>query len=222
MIGFDEYYLRSEVSNSDLSKLKDYFMPKSYIMDSTAAYRFGNLIDAMVTESHRVDNYRMRVDNEQFLASEWDLALEMKKAFFRDPMCQQLHKLCSGQAIKAGPITLNHRGIEFTLPMRCKYDLWSDALNWGGDLKSTTATTQKQFEEACYYFDYDRQRANYMRQSGAKKDVLIGISKVNLQIFKIHITEDTPFYKSGKEKFEYWAFKYWTLFGDINLNNQAA
>jgi hypothetical protein len=222
MIGFDEYYSRSEVSNSDLSALKNYFMPKDFVMDATAAYRFGNLIDAMITEAHRVDHYRMRVDNEQFNPEEWNKALKMKEAFMKDPECIRLHKLCSGQAVKVREVEIDYDGFKFTLPMRCKYDLWSDQLNWGGDLKSTTATTQAQFEAACNYFDYDRQRAVYMTLSGATRDVLIGVSKVNYKVFKIYINQESEFYLSGMQKFKELAFRYWMLFGDVKqLSNHA-
>jgi len=217
MIGQDSYYSRPEVSNSDLSALKNYFMPKDYVMDVTAAYRFGNLIDAMITEAHRCDHYNLRVDGEQFSRTEWAHAAEMRKAFLKDPFAQQIMKVCSGQAVKAGIVQLDYEGIFFELMMRCKYDLWADALRYGGDIKSTTATTQKQFEEACRHFDYDRQRAVYMNLSGAEKDVLIGISKVNLKVFKLFIDRKSEFYLSGMQKFRELAFKYWTLFGDVTM-----
>jgi hypothetical protein len=217
MIGQDSYYSRPEVSNSDLSALKNYFMPKDYVMDVTAAYRFGNLIDAMITEAHRCDHYNLRVDGEQFSYTEWAHAGEMRKAFLKDPFAQQIMKVCSGQAVKHGIVKLDYEGIFFELFMRCKYDLWADVLRYGGDIKSTTATTQKQFEEACRHFDYDRQRAVYMTLSGAQKDVLIGISKVNLKVFKLFIDRKSEFYLSGMQKFRELAFKYWTLFGDVTM-----
>lgn len=220
MIGVDSYYSRPEVSNSDLSALKNYFMPKDYVMDATAAYRFGNLIDAMITEAHRCDHYNLRVDGEQFLQHEWEHAGIMRKEFLKDPLAAQMLKIASGQCVKSGIVKLDFEGIFFELLMRCKYDLWSDALRYGGDIKSTTATTQKQFEEACYHFDYDRQRAVYMTLSGAKKDVIIGISKVNFKVFKLYINTETEFYKSGMGKFRELAFKYWTLFGDVKMEDK--
>jgi hypothetical protein len=217
MIGQDPYYSRPEVSNSDLSALKNYFMPKDYVMDVTAAYRFGNLIDSLITEAHRCDHYNLRVDGEQFSYTEWAHASEMRKAFLKDPFAQQIMKVCSGQAVKTGIVKLDYEGIFFELMMRCKYDLWADVLRYGGDIKSTTATTQKQFEEACRHFDYDRQRAVYMTLSGAQKDVLIGISKVNLKVFKLFIDRKSEFYLSGMQKFRELGFKYWTLFGDVTM-----
>jgi hypothetical protein len=142
---------------------------------------------------------------------------EMRKAFLKDPFAQQIMKVCSGQAVKHGIVKLDYEGIFFELFMRCKYDLWADVLRYGGDIKSTTATTQKQFEDACYHFDYDRQRAVYMNLSGAEKDVLIGISKVNLKVFKLFIDRKSEFYLSGMQKFRELGFKYWTLFGDVTM-----
>lgn len=85
-------------------------------------------------------------------------------------------------------------------------------VNWGGDLKSTTATTQKQFEEAVRYFDYDRQRAWYMDIAGSNQDVLIGVSKENFRVFKVPIRRDDDLYKSGFQKYNELAFKWWALF----------
>jgi hypothetical protein len=112
MIGQDPYYSRPEVSNSDLSALKNYFMPKDYVMDVTAAYRFGNLIDSLITEAHRCDHYNLRVDGEQFSYTEWAHASEMRKAFLKDPFAQQIMKVCSGQAVKTGIVKLDYEGID--------------------------------------------------------------------------------------------------------------
>lgn len=212
MIGSDPYYSRSEVSNSDLSALENYFLPKDYVIDLTTAYREGNLVDAMITETHRVDHYSLKVDDEQFSRGEWEQAKRLRDSFLKDPFCKQIHSLCSGQAVKVKEVELEYCGIRFTIPMRCKYDLWSDSLNWGGDIKSTAATTQEQFETACRHFKYTRQRAVYMTISGAEKDVLIGISKKNYKIFKIAIDRNSEFFKIGMEQFTEIAFRYWTLF----------
>lgn len=216
MIGQDAYYGRPEVSNSDLSALENYFMPKDYVMDATAAYRFGNLIDAMVTESHRCDHYNRRVDGEQFTAEEWAQATQMLNAFRKDAECMNLLKMSTGQnvMIRRGQ-QFEYQGIPFELDVRCKWDGFMPHMKWGWDLKSTTATTQKQFEEACRHFKYTRQRAWYMDIAGSDRDMLIGISKKNFQVFKIRIRRDDDFYLTGKAQYSEWAFRYWTLFGNL-------
>lgn len=219
MIGNDPYYGRPEVSNSDLSELKKYFSPPSYAMDLEDAYRFGNLVDAMITEPERVDHLKKQVDGVQFKDDEWNLSYDMLKAFRNDPICAQYLKMASGQSVFTNPdFKITFDGFEFSLPVRCKYDLWFEIIKSGSDIKSTAATTQKQFEDACKYFDYDRQRAWYMDITGAKQDMLIGISKKNKKIFKLPITRDSNFYKEGKEKYQELAFKYWMLFDGFKLN----
>jgi len=210
----DPYFGRLEVSNSDLHDL-DRMLRGSYDdRDPTNAYKFGTLIDAIITEPETVDYYKRTCHGEQYTVEEFEQAKKMRDAFRRDPIAKQLLPLCDFQKICIGPVSLKYETIEFELYMRCKYDLWMRSLNYGGDIKSTTATTQAQFEAACKYFHYDQQRAVYMTQSGAKHDVLIGISKVNFKVFKLFINKGDAFYNSGMEKFTDIAFKWWTLFGN--------
>ena len=86
-------------------------------------------------------------------------------------------------------------------------------MKMGGDIKSTTATTQEQFEAAITHFDYHRQRAFYMTLSGHPRDVVIGISKKNFKVFKVFIKRGDPLFEKGMEEFRMLAYKYFTLFG---------
>ena len=211
MIGFDSYYGRKEVSNSDLSELDKYFRPLSEVFNIEAAYRFGNLIDAMITEPHRCDHIRMKVDDEQFSEEDWTKSKLMLNAFRKNEFCRSVLKIAKGQSVFINPsLEINYEGMSFTLPMRCKYDLWSGS--FGVDVKSTTATSQQQFEDACHHFGYLRQRAVYMELSGANKDMLIGISKTNFKIFTIAINRGDYKHKLGYQQFSELAFKWWYLF----------
>jgi hypothetical protein len=223
MIGADPYYGRQEISNSDLSELRKYFLPSSVVYDLQQAYRFGNLVDALITEPWRCDHLRMRVDDEQFTSEEWNKATKMLSVFRKHPLCAQMLKMASGQAVKSHPeFAINYEGIDFTLPVRAKYDLWMEKLKYGGDIKSTVCTSQNQFIDSLSYFDYDRQRAWYMDISGAEKDVLIGISKVNFQVFVVTIDRNHWIYKQGKEKYQELAFRWYYLFSDNILKTIAA
>ena len=51
----DEYYNRTEVSNSDLTALRDLLHPRMQFGDREAAFRFGTLVDAIITEPTRVN-----------------------------------------------------------------------------------------------------------------------------------------------------------------------
>ena len=76
----DTYYSRSEVSNSDLTELKNILHPRMQFGDKEAAFRFGSLVDAIITEPARVDYYRLTVDDEQYTEDEFRHAQEMQKA----------------------------------------------------------------------------------------------------------------------------------------------
>ncbi len=210
------YYGRHEVSNSDLSELKLKFSTRDYVIDCAEAYKFGRLIDAMITEPEIIDYFNLTIGDDQYSNEDFENAKAMKKAFVKDPFCKSLMSQSTGQDVFSDPsFSIEYSGFEFQLPVRCKYDLWSSLLMWGGDIKSTTAKTQKEFEAAVDYFDYDRQRAWYMDITKSKKDVLIGISKVNKKIFKVPIDHDSKWYKSGKQKYQSLSFKWWALYSNF-------
>ncbi|MDR3271931.1 MAG: PD-(D/E)XK nuclease-like domain-containing protein [Flavobacteriaceae bacterium] len=207
----DAYYQRNEVSNSDLSWLKKQ-MYGDDTPDPTEAYKFGTLVDALLTEFHKVDLFKKQVDGVQYKDEDWEAGLAMKKAFEKDAFCQNLLAQSSTQEVMSKMREFEFDTLKFSLNVRCKWDLFMDRLGWGGDIKSTAAATQKQFEDAVKYFDYDRQRAWYMDIAGSNQDILIGISKKNFKIFKVPIKRGGELYNSGKEKYSFLAFQWWTLF----------
>ncbi|MDR1343895.1 MAG: PD-(D/E)XK nuclease-like domain-containing protein [Tannerellaceae bacterium] len=209
-----DYYKLPEVSNSDLSWLKNQLYPKETVSDPTEAYAFGSLIDAMLTEPDRVDYFKRTLDGKRIKKELFENAVKMKQAFRRDDFCSDLTTHSDGQKISiVHDKEYSYKGFPFVLNVRCKWDIWREDWGWGGDIKSTTAKTQKEFEAASLYFDYDRQRAFYMDLQGSKRDVLIGISKVNHRIFKIFINRESEFYKQGRDKYLALAFKWYLLFG---------
>jgi len=138
----DNYYLRGEVSNSDLSSLEKYFNPDKYQVDPTDAYRFGNLIDALITETDKVDFFKKTVSDypdKPFTAEQWETALKMRAAFKKDSTCSQLLSASECQKKFFETVNLKWGSVRFSLRMRCKFDLWSNMLGWGGDIKSTRA-----------------------------------------------------------------------------------
>lgn len=202
------------VSNSDLTELQKYWEPENIWIDKEKAYRFGNLIDAIITEPERVNYYLHRVDDVQYTPEEFLQAEEMRKAFYKDAFCVSMVKQCSFQRISYRPdFQIEHEGFSFTLPAKCKWDLFCESIDLSGDIKSTAATTQKQFIEACHHFDYFRSRAWYMDLEGRNNDILIGISKKNNQIFKIPIKRGGDLYNLGKRQYQELSHQWWSLFG---------
>jgi hypothetical protein len=208
------YFERNEVSNSDLSWLNSYWKPEMDEVVKQKAYKFGSLIDAIITEPETVDYFKYKVGQVQYSKEDFDKGNEMKKAFVKDELAKSILTQSETQKVMITNRKFSFDEIEFNLNVRCKWDLWMPKLGWGGDLKSTTATTQKQFEEAVRFFDYDRQRAWYMDIAGSNQDLLIGVSKVNHKVFKVPIRRDDELYKSGLKKYNELAFKWWVLFED--------
>ena len=208
----DAYYSRTEVSNSDLSLLKQQ-LSAQISADPTQAFRFGSLLDALITEPDKLELQHQDPQEEPFTEEDIDRAHQMRRAFMRDELCRKMYLSSSFQKVMISQGKVFDYGPGFTLDVRCKWDLWMETLAWGADIKSTTATTEKQFREAVSYFDYDRQRYYYMNIAGSKKDLLIGISKVNYQVFKIPISWGDDLWVSGRDKTNELAFKYWLMFG---------
>ena len=213
----DNYRAFPAVSNSDLSWLEKYWMPQYQVFDLEQAYKFGTLIDAMITEPNRVNYFTRQVDEEYYTADDFARAEEMKKAFYKDEFCRQIVKQCSFQRISYQPtFAIQYGSFQFQVAAKAKWDLFCESFDLGGDIKSTICTTQKQCEEAVRYFNYDRSRAWYMDLEGRSNDILIFISKVNYKIFKIPVKRDGDLYRAGRAKYEELAFKWWYLFSDIN------
>ncbi|WP_088656230.1 PD-(D/E)XK nuclease-like domain-containing protein [Geofilum rhodophaeum] len=210
----DPYYGRSEVSNSDLSWLKNQLHPRD-MPDPTNAYKFGTLIDCMLTEPHKVNYSLLQCDGEQYTSEEFETASEMRKAFLKDDFCRQLLEHSTPQMVMVKNQQFEVDGFKYMLPIRSKWDIWMQLFKWGADIKSTTAKTQKQFIDAIYHFDHDRQRAFYMTNGDSKQDMLIGISKYNFEIFKVPITRADGMFKSGMNKVNDLTFKWWQLFGEL-------
>jgi hypothetical protein len=210
----DSYYNRSEVSNSDLTELKNILHPRMELGDKDKNFRFGNLVDAVITEPSRVDYYRLTVDDEQYSEEEFRHAQEMQKVLRmearRDPFLAKVLDIAEPQRIMVNKAQqFEYCGFPFSLDTRCKWDWWLGA--YGGDFKTTSASTQQQFEAAVDFFDWDRSRAWYMDIALSDRDFIYAVSKKNFKVFKKFITRGDKVYSQGREKYEELAFQYWCL-----------
>lgn len=212
----NSYFGRKEISNSDLTDLDHYLNPRPQYGDIQQAFKFGTLLDAIITEADRVDYFRLSVDDVLYTKEDFEVAKEMLKSIRKEAQGDPFLKAVLEHA-HTQEISVRHDqrffygGFEYTLDTRCKWDWFFNYMNFGGDLKSTACETQKQFEEACRHFDYDRSRAWYMDIVGSHKDFIYGVSKKNFKVFKIFINRNDQFYNDGFEKYSDLAFKYWML-----------
>ena len=213
----DTYYQRSEVSNSDLTSLKNLLHPVPMPEEvRLRAFRFGTLVDAIITEPARVDHFLLTVDGEPYDEEDFRLASEMNRSLHaaarKDPFLDAVLKSAETQTFmtrQAQPFTYGE--LPFTLDTRCKWDWWLPDAHFGGDLKTTAAATQKEFEACIDFFDWDRSRAWYMDIAGSHRDFIYAISKKNCNVFKAFIERDDRIYRRGREKYEELAFQYWCL-----------
>lgn len=213
----DSYYLRTEVSNSDLTELKNYLYPRTQYGDKEKAFKFGTLVDALITENERVHYSKRMVDDVTYSREDFELGLAMREALRKEARKDEfLRAILSNSDTQKFMVNKSQRflygNFEYTLDTRCKWDWWLPDFGFGGDLKTTFAESQNQFNEAIDFFDWDRSRAWYMDIAGSQQDFIYAISKKNLKIFKAFIRRDNDTYKRGKEKYDELAFKWWMLF----------
>lgn len=200
-----DYFDLPDVSNSDLTYLQ-YELSGRELPDLTDAFELGTLVDAMITEPERVSHIRQTLDgnSQRFFKK----ALAMTKAFRNDALANTLIKGCEFQKVSRKQRLFTWNDVEFWLPCRCKWDFFGHV---SGDIKTTAATTQKQFVAACEYFGYFRSRAWYMDIEETERDVLIGISKVNHKVFYVKINRGDERHTQGVREYTDLALKYWAL-----------
>jgi hypothetical protein len=212
----DPYYGREEVSNSDLTWLKKYFMPKAQVIDLETAFRFGTLIDCMITEKDRVNYFNLTCAGAQYSKEEFEQAEEMKKSFYRDEFCRKLAAQACMQKVSIKPKhPVSWQGFDFCLDKRGKWDLFVEGVDMSGEIKSTACTSQKQFEESISYFDYHRQGAWYLDLEGRSNHMIIGISKkYPYKVFKVPFTRGSDLFNKGLSAYQELSFKWFTLFNN--------
>lgn len=212
----ENYYEFCEVSNSDLTELKNLLHPHIQYGDKQAAFRFGSLVDAIITESERVNYFQHTVDNVQYTEEEFEHAKEMLRSLRHeartDTFLKKVLEISDTQCCMVNKQqAFEYGGFAFTLDTRCKWDWFLCKFGFGGDLKTTFASTQKEFDEAVDFFDWDRSRAWYMDIAHSDRDFIYAISKKNCCVFKKFINRDNAIYQRGREKYEELAFQYWCL-----------
>jgi hypothetical protein len=212
----ENYYERSEVSNSDLTELKNLLHPHIQYGDKQAEFRFGSLVDAIITEPERVNYFQHTVDNVQYTEEEFEHTKEMLRSLRHeartDTFLKRVLEISDTQCCMVNKQqAFEYGGFAFTLDTRCKWDWFLGKFGFGGDLKTTFASTQKEFDEAVDFFDWDRSRAWYMDIAHSDRDFIYAISKKNCCVFKKFINRDDATYQRGREKYEELAFQYWCL-----------
>lgn len=209
----DTYYNRTEVSNSDLTELKNMLYPRLQYGDKEKIFAFGSLVDALVTEPARVNRFQLTVDDVKYTEDDFRLAMEMQKSLVResrrDEFLAYVLNNSDTQKFMVREREFEYCGLSYMLPTRCKWDWWLPKVGFGGDLKTTFAVSQSQFDEAVDFFDWDRSRAWYMDIARSERDFIYAVSKKNCKVFKKFIERGDRIYSRGREKYDELAFKYY-------------
>jgi hypothetical protein len=94
----DPYFSRPEVSNSDLSALKK-LLYGGFDHDPTKAYADGHLLDAMITENHKVDYFKRTLNGYTYSVEDFDNTRKMQKVFYKDQFGKMVFEHCSFQHV---------------------------------------------------------------------------------------------------------------------------
>lgn len=217
----DQYHEHPYVSNSKLTELQRGIIAKDQLNNFEEAFRMGTLVDAYTTEPHKVDRFQNTVIGTNYIYTEEELRTgrRMRDAVMADSFAGPFIKQCKFQTEYFSPNEEFYwNGVTFYLDIRCRYDLDAWDAFMGGDIKSTNAKTPAQFLQACRNFGYFRSRYFYMRNSGYKSDVIIGVSKVFPHpVFKVFLSsvpsKEPPYqlYLEGKHECHKLAYEYWAL-----------
>lgn len=212
------YWDIQAVSNSDLTALARAY---NAVPDNRAElediFNFGSLVDAMLSEKHRVDYWRGTLQDDrtgyiQYTSEIFMQAQQLAEACAKDPVIAHILRQMIGQYIFVRSLGFDYEGDTYTIRGKCKFDAYGKALEMGADYKTTSCTSKKQFREAIEFFHWDRQGAFYMDLARINKHWIIGISKKTGEIFKHAIQRGDEVYLRGRAKYSHWAYR-WDLLG---------
>lgn len=212
------YELFDYVSNSQLGALYDALYLIEKPINLQRIYDFGNLVDCLVTEKHKFNLGTMVMSDQgrdvKFTPEEVKLALAMAKALEEDPILSALLKEAKFQhIILRKKHEMNYEGNSFSLPMRCKLDLYLPR-KLICDVKTTACETEKAFKQSIEYFNYDRQGAVYIDLGRVDQILYVGVSKVRNKrtglpsVFHHLIERGDNYYQSGLIKYTHLGWKY--------------
>ena len=153
-----EYFKLPRLSNSGLTEIKDMLIGRN-IPPSQQAFRFGSLLDAMLTQRHNIEVSGASSEMMQ-------MVLAMSKAW-RKYELSATYDLMPSQVVHVEDV--------FGVEGKCMFDKQLGKV--GLDFKTTAAIDLYGFEKTIQTFDYDRQAAWYMEVGGVDFFTFIAFSK---------------------------------------------
>jgi hypothetical protein len=195
------YFNHSYVSKSNLVDLKRKLDPNSTQPENLEQiFDLGTLIDVTLLEPHLAN-----VDHKDY-----ELAKTMANAIFKDRLLRDLIMMPDFKRKWEF-----YRNDLFGLPARCQTDGVSKMISTIFEYKGLSVTSDKQFDEAIYTFDYDLGAAWYLETSKLKYTIIGAASKKQPdKVFKRLVDRDHKIYKRGILKAEVLTTAWKDFFGD--------
>lgn len=182
------YYSHQYVSNSDLKRLDARFIGNARPEPENIEEIFdlGTLIHQVLLEPYKADKNH----------KDYKLAEEMAWTFLKDKTCGQFFRMHDFRR-EHEFYRVNVHGLK----ARCKMDGDSKSARTILEYKGLSVTSDKQFEDAIYNFDYDQGAAWYMDTTGFSRLLMVAVSKKRPKlIYKRLIDRNSKIYHSGVDK----------------------
>lgn len=206
-ISTQEYFDLPYCSNSGLKEAARFFKEGDMSPIESSGFAFGSVFDALMTDI-------TELDSSELSNSERISIINMRSAIIGNPIYSALF---TGKDTETQVVWVDKEldvmidGMPMQIPAKCKYDLWNNRLDFGADLKSTVAKTERSFKKAAKFFKYHMQAAWYMDISKTDRFVIFGISKENYKVFIININRGSEAYEAGRKAYEEYLPYWWRL-----------
>lgn len=182
-----DYYELPFISNSYLTEVKRELLNQP-TPDLTEVFEFGSLFHQLLLEPDKAD----------YSHPDLEVAQDMAEAVKEVGLVRSILNNSKFEAEKEFYKCING------IMCKSKLDGYIKPVV-GLELKSTSATSEKAFNQAIMSYDYDRQCAFYIDMANISQILIVGVSKTKVrkqhQIFKFLVIKDSPTYQAGKEKY---------------------
>jgi hypothetical protein len=189
-----EYFNHHAVSNSDVKEMwrKHNGIPKHEGLQPI--FDFGTEFHSGILEPHKSDLGKLKIEDQELIR-------DMSKTYWKDDLCRKIAMMPDFRREHVF-VRANRLGFEW---VRCKADGDTAKLRLCLELKGLAVSSQKAFEEAILFHDYDQATSWYLNvMPGIKQydqQLIVGISKTYPdRMFKLLVDRRHENYKSGVEK----------------------
>ena len=193
IVSSNGYFDREELSNSQLSTYKSLLEGHVGINYSKDALLLGSVVDAVLTASEMPNDIPIEV---------MELAEAMAASFMANKANKNIVDTWSSQVAFVSDIEY-HYGCETGIVTgRCLTDFYNERFKIIADLKTTSASTDKEWDKAVVEFAYYRQAAWYMNITKSDTFVLLAVSKHKPHnLFKTVIKRGDELYNNGFKEY---------------------